>query len=246
MCKRETWRGGESRSCKKNRAGEHALSNLVWCIFRWPGPHAASIIQRLIELTFRPALSTPGLPVLCQPLTIPLVSHRQGRSENRPGESTQAEAGTVGCCWGGAGGAGVEGLQGGSWGPPFQFHPVFPNERKGREWCPLSPCHTGTFKKQPQWFLKWGVFSRDKKRGEEWVGEEFNCGSVWRTSSGRMATLAFVKDWASSLVLPLCSSLAPWNLRWAQAQNLYHWSFSGNWLTVKGKVRKSFLKDPSY
>ena len=191
--------------------------------FRWPGPRAASIIQRLIELTFRRALPTPGLPVLCQPLTIPLVSHRQGRSENRPRESTQAEAGMVG--WGGGG---REGLQGGSWGPPFQFHSVFPNERKGREWCPLSPCHTGTFKKQPQWFLKWGVFSRDKKRGKEWVGEEFNCGPVWGTGSGRMATLAFVKDRASLLVLPLCVSLALWNLRWAQTEKLHHWSFSGN------------------
>lgn len=151
------------------------------------------------------------------------VSHRQGRSENRLRESTQAEAGMVG--WGGGG---REGLQGGSWGPPFQFHSVFPNERKGREWCPLSPCHTGTFKKQPQWFLKWGVFSRDKKRGKEWVGEEFNCGPVWGTGSGRMATLAFVKDRASLLVLPLCVSLAPWNLRWAQAEKLHHWSFSGN------------------
>lgn len=71
---------------------------------------------------------------------------------------------------GGEGSRGREGLRGGSWGPPFQFHSVFPNERKGREWCPLSPCHTGTFKKQPQWFLKWGVFSRDKKKRKRMSG----------------------------------------------------------------------------
>ncbi|KAI9541015.1 hypothetical protein NQZ68_034776 [Dissostichus eleginoides] len=51
----------------------------------------APITQRLMELTFRRALPTPGLPVLCQPLTKPRVSHRQGRSENRARESTQAE-----------------------------------------------------------------------------------------------------------------------------------------------------------
>lgn len=156
-----------NRSYRRIRIEEHTFVDLVWCVFRRPGPRAASIIQRLIELTFRPALLTPRLPVLCHPLTIPLVSHRQGRSENQPGESTQAVAGMVGRCSGeGSKGRGV--LQGGSWGPPFQFHSVFPNERKGREWCPLSPCHLGTFKKQPQWFLKWGVFSRQKKEKNEW------------------------------------------------------------------------------
>jgi len=57
-------------------------------------PRATSITRRP---TFTPAPSTPGLPVLCQPLTIPPVSHRrEGGSENRPrkggggGESTRA------------------------------------------------------------------------------------------------------------------------------------------------------------
>lgn len=127
--------------------------------FRWPGPCATSIIQRLIALTFRPALSTPMLPVLCHPLTITPVSHRMGRSENQRRESTQAEAGDGRVTLEGR----EEGLQGGSWGPSFQSRSGFPNERKSREWCPLSPCHTETFKKLPQWFLKWGVFSRDKK-----------------------------------------------------------------------------------
>lgn len=122
---------------------------------------------------------------------------------------------------------GREGLGGGSWGPPFQFHSVLPNERKGREWCPLSSCQTGTFKKQPQCFLKWGVFLRDKKRGKEWVGEEFNCGAVWGDASGRMATLVFIKERDGLLVLPLCVSLAPWNVRWAGAEQLHYWSFTG-------------------
>lgn len=174
-CARGRIKEEKRKSCKRAKEGCTGPSCLVH--FRWPGPRAASIIQRLIELTFRPALWTPRLPVLCQPLTIPLVSHRQGRSENRPRESTQTEAGMVG--WGDRG---REGLRGGSWGPPFQFHSVFPNERKGREWCPLSPCHTGTFKKQPQCFLKWGVFSRDKK-------EEKN-------------------EWAKNLIVVLCEGLA--------------------------------------
>lgn len=128
--------------------------------FRWPGPCATSIIQRLIALTFKPAPPTPMLPVLCPPLTITLVSHRIGRSENQRRESTQAEAGDGRVTLEGR----EEGLQGGSWGPSFQSRSGFPNEGKSREWCPLSPCHTETFKKPPQWFLKWGVFSRDKKR----------------------------------------------------------------------------------
>ena len=185
-------------------------------MFRWPGPGAASITQSLIELTLGPAPPTPGLPVLCPPLTIPPVSHRRGESENRPGESTQA--GGVMLRWRGLH-KGVERVHGGrELRTPFSISPSLSKWRKGREWCPLSPCHTGTFKKQPQWFLKWGVFSRDKKGGEEWVGEEFNCGSVWGAASGRTATLTLVKAWARLLVPPLCGSLAPWNLRWAHAE----------------------------
>lgn len=191
---------------KEARRAWFAPSCLVH--FRWPGPCATSIIERLIELTFRPAPSTPGLPVLCQPLTITPVSHRLGRSENQRRDSTQAEAGDGGVTLEGR----EEGLLGGSWGPSFQSRSGFPNERKSREWCPLSPCHTGTFKKPPQWFLKWGVFSRDKKREREEKNEWAKNLMVVLcegTGSGRMATLVFVRSRGQFG----CISLAPWNLR---------------------------------
>lgn len=68
-----------------------------------------------------PAPSTPGLPVLCPPLTITLVSHRQGRSENRLRQSTQARAGLPRVF-----GEGVRG------GPPFSISLSLPKWVKRR------------------------------------------------------------------------------------------------------------------
>lgn len=190
--------------------------------FRWPGPRATSITQSLTELTFRPAPATSRLPVLCQPLTITLVSHRLGRSENQRRESTQAEAGDGGVMLEGR----EEGLQGGSWGPSFQSRSGFPNERKSRVVSSVT---------LPQRLLKSRlsgfsseVSSQETKRGrgKEWVGKEFNGGLVWVTGSGRMATLAFVKDWAS-----LAAALWPCPI-WGEKHHLC--SSSGN-----KKIQKS-------
>lgn len=85
---------------------------------------------------------------------------REGVSENRPGECSLSTTESVGCCL--VGGWSTEGLWEGSWEPLFNFAWSF-QIREKTEWCPLSPCHTGTFKKQPQWFLKRGVSSRDRK-----------------------------------------------------------------------------------
>lgn len=199
---------------KEARRACLAASRLVH--FRWPGPCATSITQSLIELTFRLAPSTPGLPVLCQPLTISPVSHRLGRSENRWRESTQAEAGDGGVMLEGR----EEGLQGGSWGPSFQSRSGFPNERKSRVVSSVT---------LPQRLLKSRlsgfsseVSSQETKRGrgKEWVGKEFNGGLVWGPGSGRMATLGFVKDWAS-----LAASLWPCPV-WGEKHHLC--SSSGN------------------
>lgn len=154
----ERWRKRSEEAC-------FAPSCLVH--FRWPGPCATSIMQRLIELTFRPAPLTPRLPVLCHPLTITLVSHRLGRSENRRRSPPRPRQGTAGWCWRVERRVFGEGAE----DPLFNLAQVF-QVRVKAEWCPLSPCHTETFKKPPQWFLKWGVFSRDKKRERKRMSEQ--------------------------------------------------------------------------
>lgn len=60
------------------------------------------------------------------------------------------------------------------------------------------------------------VSSQETKRGRgnEWVGKEFNGGLVWGTGSGRMASLDFVKNWAS-----LAASLWPCQI-WGEKHRL--------------------------
>lgn len=138
--------------------------------FRWPGPRAASIIQRLIKLTFRPALSTSVLPVLCPPLTMTLVSHRQGRSENRLRESTQAEAVIVG--WADMEGreAGVERAFGeGAEEPLFNFTLTFHIREKAESGVLCHPATQGPLKSSLSGFSSEVSCQETKKRGKEWV-----------------------------------------------------------------------------
>lgn len=75
------------------------------------------------------------------------------------GSPPRLRQGTAGWCWRVERRVFREGAE----DPLFNLAQVFQMREKA-EWCPLSPCHTETFKKPPQWFLKWGVFSRDKKK----------------------------------------------------------------------------------
>lgn len=189
---------------KDSGVGSSALRSLVWCISGDPSPFAASIIRRLIELT----------PQSCP--VDPRASCSLSASHNNIGITQTGEVWepTEGVHPGpGRGCRGSSGREREE-DPPFQFHSVFPNEWKGGEWCPLSPCHTGTFKKAALVLSQVRCLLERQKRGKEWVGKEFNGGPLWGTGSGRMATLAFVKGTAGLLVLPACLSLALWNWRW--------------------------------
>lgn len=166
---REKWIG-KSRSCKRTKEGVHCT--ILFGAFQVTRPPCC------IHHTETDWADLQSCPVNPQASCSLSASHNNV-GITQTGEVWEPTKGVhpgrgrdCGVGWGGGVGreGGVKRVFGeGDEDPLLNFTWSFQMREKA-EWCPLSLCHTGTFKKQPQWFLKWGVFSRDKKEEKnEWV-----------------------------------------------------------------------------